>query len=66
MKTFRIHLKDGKTFAVKAHHFTRDAVDNFVFFKSEEEVDEDIYVSASEVVAIVADEPHPAPTGFQL
>jgi len=65
MKVFRVHLKDGKDFAVIAERFEIDYPNNRVsFFKSKDEVDKDIYVYSDPVIAVVpaldlnADPPH--------
>lgn len=54
MKVFRVHLKDGKDFAVIAERFEIDSPNGtFKFFKSKDEEDKDIFVYSDTVVAVV-------------
>lgn len=57
MNTFRVHLKNGNSFTVKAHHFVSKASAALYtpvqFYKDENTVDETILVIAAEVAAIV-------------
>jgi hypothetical protein len=54
MKVFRVHLNDGKDFAVIAERFEVEPSNNKVkFFKSKDEEDKDIHVFLGPVIAVV-------------
>ncbi len=63
MKTFRIHLKDGKSFTVTAHHFAWLDTHKITFYKNEKDEDTDILVLTSELVAIHPLEGSPVRSG---
>lgn len=53
-KEFRVYLKDGSSFRVKAHHFKFDTSKHQCdFYKTEKDIDPDIAILWSEVRAIV-------------
>ena len=56
MKTFRVHLKDGKSFTITAHSVSYHTGDRVYVYKAEKVVDTDIILFVSEVVAVVPEE----------
>jgi 5-deoxy-D-glucuronate isomerase len=57
MNTFRVHLKNGNSFTVTAHHFdpkpNMGPPQQYSFYKDESTIDETILVVFGEVAAIV-------------
>lgn len=68
-KAFRVYFKDGKSIVVRVHSFKREP-GHITFYKAKGEADTDIWVSASETIAIVPEQEVAAPlippsTGYQ-
>lgn len=64
MNTFRVHLKSGSSFTVKAHHFDykpgAGILTSVQFYKDESTLDKTIVVVYGEVAAIVPEGEAPA------
>jgi hypothetical protein len=52
--TYRVYLKDNREIDVIADHFTFDGMSGWVsFYKSKDEVDEDIAIAPNQIIAIL-------------